>query len=247
VRCRSGDNAPAFALGQLKVLRGRYMVTYRLVNAVYVMVVTTPSANAFLCVQLLEAVTKILVAAAKGVDVTADKIARKYQEVSGRPGSSCHAWGQHAHWEPPIWGAEKAALPYVGCGVDRRRPSSTLSWQMHLKAGQRPCMHASKGPRCSPSQVYSLLDGLLDGGLAVLPPAFAHRSATADMLLTMPASATDAAHKLKKMFLAGKAGVAGLPKKVGEGGAADPTPPPVPETPAQAEGRCGWGGGGGGS
>jgi hypothetical protein len=81
VRCRSGDNAPAFALGQLKVLRGRYMVTYRLVNAVYVMVVTAPTANAFLCVQLLDAVTKILVASAKGVDVTADKIARKYQEV----------------------------------------------------------------------------------------------------------------------------------------------------------------------
>ncbi len=79
--CRSGDNAPAFALGQLKVLRGRYMVTYRLVNAVYVMVVTHPTANAFLCVQLLEAVTKILVATARGVDVTPDKIGRKYQEV----------------------------------------------------------------------------------------------------------------------------------------------------------------------
>ena len=72
----------------------------------------------------------------------------------------------------------------------------------------------------------------------MLPPAFAHRSATADMLLTVPASATDAAHKLKKMFLAGKAGVAGLPKKGGEGGGPqDATPPPVPETPAQAEGR----------
>lgn len=73
----------------------------------------------------------------------------------------------------------------------------------------------------------------------MLPPAFAHRSATADILLTMPASATDAAHKLKKMFQAGKAGVAGLPRRVTEGG--DPTPPPVPETPAQAEGR--WAGG----
>lgn len=83
--------------------------------------------------------------------------------------------------------------------------------------------------------MYSLLDGLLDGGLAVLPPAFAHRSATADTLLIMPASATDAAHKLKKMFLAGKSGITNLPRKVTEG--EDPTPPPVPETPAQMEGR----------
>ncbi len=86
-------------------------------------------------------------------------------------------------------------------------------------------------------QVYSLLDGLLDGGLAVLPPAFAHRSATADLLLTMPASATDAAHKLRKMLLAGKEGVAGLPKKAAGEGGQDPTPPPVPGTPATPDGR----------
>lgn len=52
--CRSGDNAPAFALGQLAVARGRYTVTYRLVNSVYVMVVAQPAANAFLLLQLLE-------------------------------------------------------------------------------------------------------------------------------------------------------------------------------------------------
>lgn len=100
---RSGDNPPAFALGQLSVLRGRYAVTYRLVNAVYVMVVAEQGANAFLCVQLLEAVTKILVAAGRGVDVTPDKIGRKYQEVGSgaraRPASAaglqtarCAAW-----------------------------------------------------------------------------------------------------------------------------------------------------------
>lgn len=50
--CRSGDNAPAFALGQLKVMRGRFMVNYRLVNAIYIMVVTEPAANVFLCVQV---------------------------------------------------------------------------------------------------------------------------------------------------------------------------------------------------
>lgn len=60
------------------------MVTYRLVNAVYAMVVTDPAANVFLCVQLLEAVTKVLVAMGKGVDVTADKVTKKYKEVSER-------------------------------------------------------------------------------------------------------------------------------------------------------------------
>lgn len=156
----SGDNAPAFALGQAKVLHGRYMVTYRLVNALYIMIVTEPHTNAFVCVHLLEAITKVLVAASKGVDVTADKISRRYSEV------------------------------------------------------------------------YSLLDGLLNGGLAVLPPAFAHRSATADILLVMPASATDAAHKLKKIFQASKSGGSSVPDT-----GTDPTPLPVPETPVSTDGR----------
>lgn len=57
-------------------------MTYRLVNAVYAMVVAPPRANVFLCMQLLDAVAKVLVGVAKGVDVTPDKVVKRYTEVS---------------------------------------------------------------------------------------------------------------------------------------------------------------------
>lgn len=45
------------------------------------MVVALPGANVFLCMQLLDAVAKVLVGVAKGVDVTPDKVVKRYTEV----------------------------------------------------------------------------------------------------------------------------------------------------------------------
>ncbi|KAI7841983.1 hypothetical protein COHA_004510, partial [Chlorella ohadii] len=77
----TGDNPPGFGAGHLTTLTGRYAVTYRLVNAVYAMVVAPPTANVFLCMQLLDAAAKVLVNVSKGVDVTPDKVAKRYTEV----------------------------------------------------------------------------------------------------------------------------------------------------------------------
>ena len=54
---------------------------YRLVSAIWVMTVAPANANVLLCYQLVDSNTKLLVAAAKGVDITPDKIARRYPEV----------------------------------------------------------------------------------------------------------------------------------------------------------------------
>ena len=54
---------------------------YRLVSAIWVMTVAPANANVLLCYQLVESNTKLLVAAAKGMDITPDKIARRYPEV----------------------------------------------------------------------------------------------------------------------------------------------------------------------
>lgn len=163
--CRSGDAPPGFALGRVAALQGQYAVTYRMVNAVLILLVSDPGANAFLCLRALDAAAKVLVAACKGVDVTADRVARRYLEV-----------------------------------------------------------HAALG-------------GLLCGGLAELPAAFVHTSATDEKLLAMPLSAADAARRLRKLVAPGgtKAGSAFVPDKAAE--AAEPTPAPVPETPTQRGGK----------
>lgn len=59
----------------------RLLVNYRLVNAIWIMTVSPVTANALLCVQLINAVMRILVVASKGSDVTPDKLARRYPEV----------------------------------------------------------------------------------------------------------------------------------------------------------------------
>jgi hypothetical protein len=87
-------------------------------------------------------------------------------------------------------------------------------------------------------QVYLLLEELVSTGLSTLPPAFMHSSATDERLLVLPASAADAARRLKRMVRGGR-GAAGLATgRAAEGeGAADPTPPPVPETPSSRGGQ----------
>ncbi len=56
-------------------------MVYRLVSSIWVMTVTPAVTNVLLCTQLIAATARLLVAACKGVDVTPDKIARKYPEV----------------------------------------------------------------------------------------------------------------------------------------------------------------------
>eukprot|EP00887_Chlorella_sp_A99_P006314 scaffold3.g6314.t1 len=167
----SGDKAPGFSVGQLRVAQGWLSVAYRLVGSVYAMVVSEPGANVFLCLQLLDAVAKVLVGCVRGVDVTPDKLAKRYTEA-------------------------------------------------------RPLPRAA---------AYMLLDDLLCGGFSTLPPAFVHSSATDERLLAMPTSAADAARRFKKLVGRGQARSQFVPALgAGGDGGADPTPPPVPETPARA-------------
>ena len=55
---------------------------YRLVHMVYAMVVAPAAANVFFALQLLEPVTRLLIAASRGVEVTPDKLTKRYSEVS---------------------------------------------------------------------------------------------------------------------------------------------------------------------
>lgn len=159
----SGDAPPNFALGQMSALHGRYLVTYRMVNSILVLLVSEPGANAFLCLRTLDAATKILVGACKGVDVTPEKLSKRYGDV------------------------------------------------------------------------HALLGDLISGGIAALPPAFIHTSATDERLLAVPLSAADASRRLKKLLAGGKTSTF-VPDKPADG-AAESTPPPVPETPRGEEGK----------
>lgn len=71
-----------------KTISCRLLVVYRLINSVWVMTVTPAVTNVLLCTQLIAATARLLVAACKGVDVTPDKIARKYPEVSSNISTS---------------------------------------------------------------------------------------------------------------------------------------------------------------
>ncbi|PKI62363.1 hypothetical protein CRG98_017169 [Punica granatum] len=72
--------------GQLIVgVESRYRVIYRLVNTIYVLGITTAdqdsSINVFECIHLVNQAVSVVVAACRGVDVTPEKLARKYAEV----------------------------------------------------------------------------------------------------------------------------------------------------------------------
>lgn len=77
----SGDATPDFALGMLPVLQGRYLVTYRLVNSILLLIISEASTNAFLCLRTLDAATKILVGACKSIEVTAERLSKRYADV----------------------------------------------------------------------------------------------------------------------------------------------------------------------
>ena len=58
-------------------------MVYRLVGSVYVMVIAASAApNVFYMMRLVEGTTRVLVAASRGVEVTQDKLMKRYPEVT---------------------------------------------------------------------------------------------------------------------------------------------------------------------
>ncbi|GAA0187409.1 hypothetical protein LIER_34697 [Lithospermum erythrorhizon] len=79
-----GDDPLAASSGQVVVgLESRYRVVYRLVNSIYVVGVTTTddSDNVFECIGIVNQAVSVVVTACRGVDVTPDKLGRKYAEI----------------------------------------------------------------------------------------------------------------------------------------------------------------------
>eukprot|EP00249_Psilotum_nudum_P003491 c16903_g1_i2 orf=220-2154(-) len=84
---RLGDEALAASGGQVVVGKeSKHRVIYRLVNSIYVLGITSLDhddlvSNVFECTSIVNQAVSVLVAACKGVDVTTDKLYRKYTEI----------------------------------------------------------------------------------------------------------------------------------------------------------------------
>ncbi|KAG9446202.1 hypothetical protein H6P81_012330 [Aristolochia fimbriata] len=77
-----GDDPLAASSGQLLVgVDRQYRIVYRLVNAIYVLGIATIHHNVFDCITTVNQAVSVLVAACRGVDVTPEKLHRKYAEV----------------------------------------------------------------------------------------------------------------------------------------------------------------------
>ncbi|KAM7249665.1 hypothetical protein ACFE04_019864 [Oxalis oulophora] len=81
-----GDDPLAASSGQLIVgVESKYRVVYRLVNGIYVLGITTAdhdnSINVFECIHIVNQAVSVIVTACRGVDVTPDKLHRKYAEI----------------------------------------------------------------------------------------------------------------------------------------------------------------------
>ncbi|PSS17800.1 F-BAR domain only protein [Actinidia chinensis var. chinensis] len=82
-----GDDPLAASSGQLIVgVESRYRVVYRLVNSIYVLGITTVDQdnsvnNVFECISIVNQVVSVIVTACRGVDVTPEKLSRKYAEI----------------------------------------------------------------------------------------------------------------------------------------------------------------------
>ncbi|XP_052210695.1 uncharacterized protein LOC127813652 [Diospyros lotus] len=82
-----GDDPLAASSGQLIVgVESRYRVVYRLVNSIYVLGITTVDQdntvnNVFECISMVNQAVSVVVTACRGVDVTPEKLARKYAEI----------------------------------------------------------------------------------------------------------------------------------------------------------------------
>ena len=81
-----GDDPLAASNGQVIVgVESRYRVVYRLVNGIYVLGITTAdqdnSVNVFECIHIVNQAVSVVVTACRGVDVTPEKLSRKYAEI----------------------------------------------------------------------------------------------------------------------------------------------------------------------
>ncbi|TXG60978.1 hypothetical protein EZV62_012341 [Acer yangbiense] len=81
-----GDDPLAASSGQLIVgVESRYRVVYRLVNSIYVLGITNAdydnSINVFECINIVNQAVSVIVTACRGVDVTPEKLNRKYAET----------------------------------------------------------------------------------------------------------------------------------------------------------------------
>ncbi|PON97912.1 Muniscin C-terminal [Trema orientale] len=81
-----GDDPLAASSGQVIVgVESRYRVVYRLVNSIYVLGITTAdhdnSINVFECIHVVNQAVSVIVTACRGVDVTPEKLGRKYTEI----------------------------------------------------------------------------------------------------------------------------------------------------------------------
>ncbi|KAL6774506.1 hypothetical protein ACKKBG_A25240 [Auxenochlorella protothecoides x Auxenochlorella symbiontica] len=77
----SGNLPPHGAAGRLAVLGERYTVTYRLVHGVLLALVTLPSASAFLCLEALDAVHRVVAGLLRGSALTPAKVAVRFPEI----------------------------------------------------------------------------------------------------------------------------------------------------------------------
>ncbi|KAI3995063.1 hypothetical protein MKX01_020835 [Papaver californicum] len=83
-----GDDPLAASSGQLVIgIESKYRVVYRLVNGIYVLGITTVghdnyvNNNVFECIGIVNQAVSVIVAACRGVDVTREKINKKYAEI----------------------------------------------------------------------------------------------------------------------------------------------------------------------
>ncbi|CAN1333656.1 hypothetical protein LINPERPRIM_LOCUS36111, partial [Linum perenne] len=81
-----GDDPLAASSGQLIVgVESQYRVVYRLVNGIYVLGITIAdhdnSVNVFECIHIVNQAVSVIVSACRGVDVTPEKLSRKYAEI----------------------------------------------------------------------------------------------------------------------------------------------------------------------
>ncbi|GJZ07209.1 muniscin C-terminal mu homology domain-containing protein [Tanacetum coccineum] len=81
-----GDDPLAASSGQVIVgVESRYRVVYRLVNSIYVLGITSVDDdcvnNVFECISIVNQAVSVVVTACRGVDVTPEKLGRKYAEI----------------------------------------------------------------------------------------------------------------------------------------------------------------------
>ncbi|KAK1289142.1 hypothetical protein QJS10_CPB18g00208 [Acorus calamus] len=78
-----GDDPLAASSGQVVVgVESRYRVVYCLVNSIYVLgIATVDDLNVFSCISTVNQAVSVVVSACRGVDVTPEKLQRKYAEV----------------------------------------------------------------------------------------------------------------------------------------------------------------------